>query len=155
DLAGTTLRETNVNALNAQLAARGQGPIANISHDAQRLPDGKTVILAQPVRTVSINGTPRQYTRDMVIVLDEDFQITCTWDGFDYLDVNRGPIHEDTTRDPVDWTHANSVNWSPSDGNLVVSMRNQDWVIKIDYAGGTGDGHVVWRLGQDGDFTNN
>src|SRR5262249_160151 len=29
------------------------------------------------------------------------------------------------------------------------------WVIKIDYANGTGDGHVIWRLGQGGDFTVN
>jgi hypothetical protein len=28
-------------------------------------------------------------------------------------------------------------------------------VIKIDYRNGAGDGHVVWRLGQDGDFTVN
>ena len=34
----------------------------------------------------------------------------------------------------------------------MVSIRNQDWVIKIDYADGTGDGHVVWRLGQGGNF---
>src|SRR5262249_6384912 len=32
------------------------------------------------------------------------------------------------------------------------SVRNQDWVIKIDYRNGTGDGHVLWRLGKDGDF---
>jgi hypothetical protein len=31
----------------------------------------------------------------------------------------------------------------------------QDWVIKIDYANGAGDGHVIWRLGQGGDFTVN
>jgi hypothetical protein len=155
DLAGNTLRETNVDALNAQLAARGEQPITNISHDAERLPDGKTAILAQTVRTVTINGRPRQYQGDLVIVLDENFQVTWTWDAFDYLDVNRGPIHEDTSRDPVDWTHANSVNWSSADGDLVVSLRNQDWVIKIDYAGGSGDGHVIWRLGQGGDFTIN
>jgi hypothetical protein len=153
DLAGDTLRETNVNALNAQLAARGLGPISNISHDAQRLPDGKTAIIAQNLRTVDINGTPRQYLGDMVIVLDENFHITWTWDSFDNLDVNRGPIDTDTSHDPVDWTHGNAVNWSPADGNLIVSLRNQDWVIKVDYAGGTGDGHVIWRLGQDGDFT--
>jgi hypothetical protein len=153
DLAGDTLRETNVNALNAQLAARGLNPIANISHDAQRLPDGSTAVLAQTTRTVMINGAPRQYQGDMVIVLDENFQIAWTWDAFDFLDVNRGPIDTDTSRDPVDWTHANAVNWSPADGNLIVSLRNQDWVIKIDYANGAGDGHVIWRLGQGGDFT--
>ena len=56
---------------------------------------------------------------------------------------------------PSDWTHANAIAWSPADGNLLVSMRAQDWVIKIDYANGTGDGHVIWRLGEGGDFTIN
>jgi hypothetical protein len=36
-----------------------------------------------------------------------------------------------------------------------VSIRHQDWVIKIDYRNGAGDGHVVWRLGAGGDFTVN
>src|SRR5262249_48354371 len=38
---------------------------------------------------------------------------------------------------------------------LVVSLRHQDWVIKIDYDNGAGDGRIIWRLGQDGDFTVN
>src|SRR5437667_7946707 len=55
----------------------------------------------------------------------------------------------------VDWLHVNAVSWSPADGNLVLSIRHQDWVIKIDYGNGAGDGHVIWRLGQGGDFTVN
>jgi hypothetical protein len=54
----------------------------------------------------------------------------------------------------VDWLHTNAVSLSP-DGNLVLSLRHQDWVIKIDYRNGSGDGHVMWRLGQGGDFTLN
>jgi hypothetical protein len=49
----------------------------------------------------------------------------------------------------------NAVSWSPADGNLILSLRHQDWVVKIDYGNGAGDGHVVWRLGQGGDFTVN
>jgi hypothetical protein len=49
----------------------------------------------------------------------------------------------------------NAVSLSPFDGNLVLSVRYQDWVVKIDYRNGEGDGHVIWRLGQDGDFTEN
>ncbi len=48
--------------------------------------------------------------------------------------------------------HANSIAWSPEDGDLIVSLRAQDWAIKIDYADGTGDGHVLWRLGPGGNF---
>ena len=101
-------------------------------------------------------------------MLDQNFQVSWVWDSFDHLDVNRGPILGETVLpgvvDPeaavpnlpaVDWVHANSVDWSPADGNLTLSLRNQDWVIKIDYQGGEGDGHVVWRLGQGGDFTVN
>jgi len=52
-----------------------------------------------------------------------------------------------------DWTHVNSVAYDPKDGNLVVSIRNQAWVVKIAYQNGSGNLHIVWKLGQDGDFT--
>jgi len=34
-----------------------------------------------------------------------------------------------------------------------MSIRHQDWVIKIDYQNGAGTGNIHWRLGLDGDFT--
>jgi hypothetical protein len=104
----------------------------------------------------------------MVLVLDSDFQVKWAWDAFDHLDVRRGPVlgevvsagsPEPTAVVPrlpaVDWLHVNAVSLSPADGNLIVSLRHQDWVIKIDYRNGAGDGHVIWRLGQGGDFTLN
>jgi hypothetical protein len=45
------------------------------------------------------------------------------------------------------------VLYSKDDGNLLVSMRHQNWVLKVKYADGAGDGSVLWRLGQGGDFT--
>jgi hypothetical protein len=50
-----------------------------------------------------------------------------------------------------DWTHGNSIQQTP-DGNLLYSSRHQDWLIKVSYGNGEGDGHVIWRLGKDGDF---
>ena len=44
------------------------------------------------------------------------------------------------------------MSWSPEDDDLVVSLRTQDWAIKIDYANGKGNGHVVWKLGAGGNF---
>jgi arylsulfate sulfotransferase len=32
-------------------------------------------------------------------------------------------------------------------------MRNQSWILKLDYEDGTGSGNVLWKLGEDGDFT--
>ncbi len=150
DLAGDTLRQTNIDAVNAELAALGQYPITNFSHDIVRLPNGDTAVLARTPRTIDVNGTPTVYDGDDVIVLDQNFQVAWVWDPFDWLSTSRLPT---LGEGPTDWLHANSISWSPEDGNLVVSLRAQDWVIKIDYANGTGDGHIIWRLGQGGDFT--
>jgi hypothetical protein len=51
-----------------------------------------------------------------------------------------------------DWLHGNSVSLAP-DGNIVYSARHQDFVYKISYENGSGDGHVIWKLGLGGDFT--
>ena len=32
-------------------------------------------------------------------------------------------------------------------------MRNQNWIIKINYQNGNGNGSILWRFGLDGDFT--
>jgi hypothetical protein len=167
DLAGNPVRETNLAAVNAQLAALGHETIYGFHHDVQQLPDGSLVVLGYPERTIDIGGVPTNYIGELLVVLDQDFQVVWAWNAFDHLDVNRGPVLGEVTRvrmgptavvptlPAVDWLHVNDVSLSPADGNLVLSVRHQDWVIKIDYRNGTGDGHVVWRLGQGGDFAVN
>jgi hypothetical protein len=56
-----------------------------------------------------------------------------------------------------DWLHGNCAQVQLADGSLVVSLRNQDWVIKIDfgYPNGNGTQNIKWRLGLGGDFTIN
>jgi hypothetical protein len=134
-----------------------------------RLPKGDTAVICPTERTIDIKGTPTEYVGSTVVVLDKNFQVSWAWDAFDHLDVNRGPILGEVLQPggaeqmnastpvfpAVDWLHINAVSWSPEDGNLVVSIRHQDWVAKIDYRNGAGDGHVIWRLGQGGDFTVN
>jgi len=166
DLAGNPLRETNLDVVNAQLQALGHDIIYGFSHDTIRLANGDTVLLGYTERTIDIGGTPTDYIGDMVVVLDPDFQVNWAWDAFDHLDVKRGPVLGEVCNPgdtgpecivprlpAVDWLLVNAVSLSPADGNLVLSGRYQDWVLKIDYSNGNGDGHVVWRLGQDGHFT--
>jgi PKD repeat protein len=157
DLAGNTVRETNMDAVNAQLAALGQQAVFGFDHDVQRLPNGNTAVIAATERTVNVNGTPADYIGNDIVVLNANFQVVWVWDSFNYLDVNRrSTLGDDVTGSgAIDWLHGNSIGWSPADGNLVFSMRHQDWVIKIDYRNGSGNGHVVWRLGEGGDFTIN
>jgi hypothetical protein len=165
DLAGNAIRETNIAAMNAELTAMGHDVISSFTHDVERLPNGQTAVIGLVERTVNINGTPTNYVGHMILVLDRNLQVAWAWNAFDHLDVNRGPVLGEIVppgspgpsaavpRLPaVDWLHINAVSWSPADQNLVLSIRHQDWVIKIDYRNGQGDGHVIWRLGQGGDF---
>ena len=81
DLAGNSLRETNIDAVNAQLRAQGHGIITSFTNDAQRLPNGQTAAIGFTERTVNINGTPTNYIGNMIVVLDSNFQVTWAWDA--------------------------------------------------------------------------
>jgi hypothetical protein len=164
DLTGRTVLETNAARVGEQLVALGKRPIGGFHHDARRLPDGKIAVLAsvEEIFTDLLGPDPVDVLGDMIVILDRNLQVVWAWDGFDHLDVTR----LSTTNDKcpfggcsplflapaaIDWLHVNSVEQTP-DGNLVLSSRHQDWVIKIDYQNGAGSGQVLWRLGKGGDF---
>ena len=50
------------------------------------------------------------------------------------------------------WLHSNSLYYIAGSGDLLISIPEQDWVVKIGYKGGKGTGNVLWRLGEGGDF---
>jgi hypothetical protein len=149
DLAGDTLRETNIGALNARLAAMHEPQVIEIDHEAKLLPNGDTVVIGTTPKTVNYSGKSTQFVGNLVIVLDQNFQPVWVWNSFRWLNTNRIGFDHPV---PSDWLHANSVTWSPEDNDLVVSLRTQDWDIKIDYANGAGNGHIIWKLGADGNF---
>ena len=90
---------------------------------------------------------PVTVTGDVIIDLDQNHKPVWLWSEFDHLDVNRHPFMF------PDWTHTNSIVYSPDDKDLIISMRHQFWVIKVDYNNGQGTGDIVWKLGFQGDFT--
>ena len=169
DLAGNTVRQTNVSRISEQLIALGREPIQSVHHDAIRLSNGHTVVVASQERIfpAGTQGStePVDILGDAVIDLDENLQVAWSWSGYDHLDIERAAILGETCTDsapgcppvtlaPVgnDWMHTNSVHYVPADGSLIISMRHQDWLIKINYGNGSGAGDVIWRLGKDGDF---
>jgi len=163
DMAGNVVRETNNQPINAQLKALGQDTITCLSHEALRLPNGHTLTIGSVEKILNnVQGPgPVDVLGNMVIDLDQNFQIAWTWNSFNSLNTSRkavlgerysGDCALSLASKANDWTHANSVLLTP-DGNLLVSLRDQDWVVKIAYQNGTGDGHLIWTLGNQGDFT--
>ncbi len=166
DLVGMTVLETNAARVGEQLVAMGKRSITGFHHEARTISGGKIAVLAgvEQILTGVQGPGPVDVLADMIVVLDADLQVVWSWDAFDHLDVTRRALLEqECPRDPGcspyylaaeanDWTHANSVAETP-DGALILSVRHQDWILKIDYSGGEGNGDVIWRLGKDGDFT--
>ena len=164
DLAGNLVKETNVECLNSQLALIGNQPVTAVHHEARRLANGNYLVLAMSERMSTAQGALADIVGDTILVLNSDLQVLWAWDSFDHLDISRKAILNETCNNAAascvlfnaakanDWTHGNSVSLT-YDGNLIYSARHQDMVYKIAYANGAGDGHVIWKLGKDGDFS--
>ena len=182
DLAGNITLQTNVHRINDQLSQMtgpnglARRPVNQFDHEVRRLPNGNIAVKASDEKLVTsatqcgtTNGNPN--TCDVLgaqlLILNPNLQIVWAWDSFDFLDVNRPSSLGEVCQQghsgcPViflapkanDWLHANSIQLIP-DGSLLFSLRDQDWIIKINYAHGAGDGRILWRMGYQGDFTMN
>jgi arylsulfate sulfotransferase len=166
DLVGMTVRETTVERVNRQLARLGKRAISGFHHEARTLPGDRIVILADVEQILTdVQGPgPVDVIGDMIIVFDSDLRVVWTWDTFDHLDPTRAAILGETcvnagtcaphylSTNANDWTHGNAVQPTP-DGDLIYSSRHQDWVLKVRYRNGRGNGAVMWTLGKGGDFT--
>jgi hypothetical protein len=167
DLSGATLAETNAARVGEQLIAIGMHPINSFHHEAIQLPDGKYLVMAGSERILTdVQGPgPVDVLGDTILVLDRNLQLVWAWDAFDHLDPHRQAILGETCAYPAtaacsnfyqamsanDWLHGNALQLAP-DGNILYSIRAQDWVVKIDYRNGSGTGNILWRMGVGGDF---
>ena len=171
DLAGNIIREVTIDRINEQLDAMGQDKAGAFDHEAALFPDGNTVVQLSVERFMpGVQPTANNILGSMIIALDQNWQVKWAWNSFDHMDVNRPAINGDICIDTnltsfpgcpplfkssraADWIHGNHISPSLSDGHLIYSMRNQSWIVKIDYSGGLGTGSVLWKLGTDGDFS--
>jgi arylsulfate sulfotransferase len=185
DLAGNVIRETNASRVSEQVAALSGVPsscqigstdclVGGFHHEAVRLSSGHTLVLSdeEKIFTDGTQGSSRLHpvdiVGDIILDLDTNWQVAWYWRSFDHLDVNRAAILRETipagttghiplfltTGSANDWLHGNSLDRAV-DGSIIFSIRNQDWIDKIDYSDGAGTGNVIWTLGSGGDFTIN
>ncbi len=156
DLASNTIRELSMDTLNQEIAAAGfhdsdssSYQLRSFHHDVLVLPNGHWVLLASYPKTfASLPGQSGSTTilGDVLVDVDQNLKPDWIWSSFDHLDVNRHPMNF------PDWTHANNMVYSADDHNLLLSIRHQNWVVKIDFNDGQDSGNVLWRLGYGGDF---
>lgn len=154
DLACNVVRDVSYTQVNESLQSNGFGftippslgvPGGNpFHHDVLVLPNGHWIGLCEIEKDFSdLSGHPgtTHVVGDALVDIDPNGNVVWAWSSFDHLDVERHPYF------PLpDWTHSNALVYT-ADGNLLVSMRNQSWIIKIDYGNGTGTGNVLWKLG--------
>lgn len=147
DLTGNVIWQMTAAQLNQALSSATCAgchiTVTGTHHDFAILPNGHLIVIAATQQVIS--GTT--VTGDVLIDLDQNHNPVWLWNEFDHLDTNRRPYLF------PDWTHTNALLYSPDDGNLVVSIRHQNWLVKVDYANGTGTGNIIWHLGYQGDFT--
>jgi arylsulfate sulfotransferase len=145
DLTGTLIWQMTASDLNTALAAATCAgcniTVVGTHHDFVLLPNGHLIVIATQE---DISGTT--VTGDVIVDLDQNHTPVWLWNEFDHLDVNRQPMGF------PDWTHTNAVLYSPDDGNLTVSIQHQNWLVKVDYANGTGAGDILRETGLSGRF---
>ena len=150
NLVGDTVNQLTIADLNASLSAANYNlTLLTLHHEITPLPNGHVLVLGNIIKNVVLTGqtTPTKVLGDVVVDLDQNMKPVWVWNEFDHLDVNRQPWNF------PDWTHTNAIVYSKDDGNILVSMRHQNWVVKVDYNNGAGTGNIIWRLGEGGDFT--
>jgi arylsulfate sulfotransferase len=151
DLTGNIINKVTIPQVDAAIAGMVDFQIATFTHDVAVLPNGHWLLLLDFDATVNnVSGVPNGTGIIADAIIDWNLQTGTAdwiWSTLDHLSVARAPFGL------PDWTHSNALIYSPDDGNLILSMRNQNWVVKINYDNGAGDGTILWRLGDGGDFT--
>ena len=127
--------------------------VEKIHHDITFTPQGTFIAIANVTQETKVDWLPGDRVvpliGELLIEVDADGEEIWRWNAFDHLDVNRVALEQTRSDKSLDWLHANGIQYFADDDSILMSMRSQSWVIKIDHA----TGEVLWRLGRDGDFT--
>ncbi|MDA0241305.1 MAG: aryl-sulfate sulfotransferase [Proteobacteria bacterium] len=144
------------------------GPVENsigieaqsLHHQPHEMPNGNYLALTANAREIENYYTsetdpdaPRATQKvvgDNIVEFTPDGEIIWSWNTFDHLDVMRICYHLfvaywHTRGFPkhLDWSHGNGVTYDEHDDSIMVSLRHQDAIIKIDKK----TKEIVWILG--------
>jgi arylsulfate sulfotransferase len=135
-------------------------------HEVLELPSGNFLTLSSEVRVIEDypasaidpDEPPREanVAGDVLVEFSRDGAVLREWKIMDLLDTRRvghGSINNSDTYESVyagvvqppiyNWSHSNALAYDPRGETVVISVRNQDALIKLDLE----TGKLVWILG--------
>ncbi len=155
DVLGNVKRSWHPTMRTSVVPLPGGVPVATrqFHHDVQSLPNGDLLTLTRNDRFV--NDFPSSDTDpnapsgtaevryDEVIEFTPDGIIVGRWSMLDLLDPTRIGYGVVQPTEPHDWSHGNAVVYDPRDDSLIVSLREQDAVVKFSQE----TGELKWIIG--------
>ncbi len=167
DVAGNTVRawyaaQRPQGALDGGIAV----DVRSLHHQPHQMPNGNFLALSGHARRMkdwpaSVHDpdefrADRDVVGDMVVEFSPEGDVVWSWDSFDHLDPYRIGYdaldafwHVRGFPNAADWTHGNGVTYDARDDSVLVSLRLQDCILKIDRA----SGEIVWILGDHGNWS--
>lgn len=132
----------------------------SMHHQPHMMPNGNYLAMTANARVFDNYFTsetdpdaPRQtipVVGDRIVEFDQAGNIVWSWNTFDHLDpyrigYNLLDPYWDTRgfRNHADWTHGNGVCYDHRDDSVIMSLRGQDAIIKVDKS----SGDIKWILG--------
>jgi outer membrane protein assembly factor BamB len=116
-------------------------------HDLLAESNGSYWLMCDRIRTVDLSssgGSPQAVVMGTGVQhISANGDVLFNWSPFDHIEVDLRDVDgADRTANPINWTHGNALDLD-SDGNVLLSFRNLNEIIKINTQTGT----VMWRMG--------
>ena len=137
--------DENLNVLDTFKCKKGKN---TDFHDIQMKDDGTVLLYNNYTKLINMSlkvaGGEEQATiyGHTIQEIDKNKNLIWEWDTFDKLDVTEANKKMDLTQKSIDYVHINSIIYD-SDGNIIISCRSFDELIKINRTTGA----IMWRMG--------
>lgn len=167
DMAGETVRAWYAKQRPQGAVAGGIAvDVRSLHHQPHQMPNGNFLALSGHSRLVkdwpaSVHEpqtykADREIVGDMIVEFTPSGEVVWRWDSFDHLDPYRigydaldAYWHVRGFPGAADWTHGNGVTYDARDDSVLVSLRLQDCILKIDRK----SGDILWILGDHADWS--
>jgi len=116
-------------------------------HDLLAESNGSYWLMCDRIQTVDLSssgGSPQARVMGTSVQhISANGELLFNWSPFDHIEVDLQDVDgQDRAANPINWTHGNALDLD-TDGNLLLSFRNLNEIIKIN----TRTGAVMWRMG--------